>query len=132
MTERREINRKNRGFGKSVERNVARVLGGERVPLSGAVKSDKWTLTGDVRVTSHDGERLVAILECKGTSAITPKGDKTFTLKKSVLDQARDEAAREGAIGAVWVHWKQGKYRQDDYVILPAATFADMIERLKA
>ena len=126
-----ERNRINRGFGKGVERNVARILGGDRVPMSGAYKGEGFELKGDVRVKDASGERTIALVECKGSSAITPKGDKTFTLKKSVLDQAEREAAELGAIGAVWVHWRGANYRQDDYVILPASTFAAMIERLK-
>ena len=125
-----ERNRRNRGFGKGVERAVANILGGQRVPLSGAVKGREWTLLGDVHVKNGRGEN-VAVVECKGTSGITPKGEKTFVLKKSVLDQAQQEAESMDAVGAVWVHWRGANYRQDDYVILPSGVFIELVEMLK-
>src|SRR5687768_11153854 len=67
-----ERNNRNRGFGKSVERNVANLLGGERVPASGAIKTSNWNLLGDVQVKYEDGKQVLAVVECKGTSGITP------------------------------------------------------------
>src|SRR4051812_31607432 len=75
---RTEINARNRNFGKSVERSVAKLTGGDRVPASGAIKTSNLDLTGDVQVKDAAGRPLIKI-ESKGTSALTPSGDKTFT-----------------------------------------------------
>lgn len=127
----RKRNNANRNFGKAIERNVADLTGGERVPMSGAVKNSVWNLEGDVRVRYPDSSRVLSLIECKGTSGITPSGDKTFTLKKSVLDQAKKEGELVKAIPAVWLHWKNANYEQDDYVIIPAETYIKILDELK-
>ena len=127
----KDRNNRNRGFGKSVERTVAKLTGGDRVPASGAIKTSAWNLVGDVQVKDNT-KKIIALIECKGTSGITPSGDKTFALKKSVLDQATKEADLVGALGVVYIHWKNGEYAQDDYVIFSAAHFLRFIEDLKA
>lgn len=127
---RTEINAQNRQFGKSVERQIAKIVGGVRTPGSGAIKNSILNLEGDIRVRDAGGKRDLAVLECKGTSGITPKGDKTFTLKKSVLDQAHREADLVKAIGAVWLHWKQGEY-MDDYIIMRSSHFTRLLDYAK-
>ena len=111
-------NNRNRNFGKAVEREVAALVGGERTPGSGAFKHSNRNLTGDVEVRDGLGRGLAKI-ECKGVSVITPSGERTFTLKRHVLDQAFQEADIQREIPVVWVHWHQGRY-VDDAVIVPA------------
>src|SRR6478735_277456 len=113
--DRTQQNKRNRDFGKAVERQVAKVVGGERTPGSGAFKNSNRNLTGDVQVNDELGRGLCKI-ECKGVSVISAKGEKTFTLKKSVLDQAFQEADKQGEIGLLWIHWFNGSYMEDDYV----------------
>lgn len=66
-------------------------------------------------------------IEAKTTSAITPKGDKQFSLKKSVLDQAKREAEEVGAIAALWLHWNNGSHERDDYAIVPTNHFIELV-----
>lgn len=126
----KERNERNRNFGKSVEQRVATMTGGARTPMSGAIKNSNWNLTGDVEVKDASGRDFVKI-EVKGTSTITPKGDKTFTLKKSVLDQAVQEADDAGEIGLVYLHWLNAKYEEDDYVIFKTRHFLRLLELAK-
>jgi hypothetical protein len=128
--ERAAQNNRNRNFGKAVERKVADLTGGHRTPMSGAIKHSNWNLTGDVEVKDASGRDFLKI-ECKGTSTITPKGDKTFSLKKSVLDQAVKEAEDVGEIGVLYVHWANANYEHDDYVILKNAHFLRFLELAK-
>lgn len=114
FTTRKEQNNRNRNFGKDVERQVAKKTGGERTPGSGAFKFSNRNLTGDVQVNDELGRGLCKI-ECKGVSIINAKGEKTFTLKKSVLDQAFQEADKQGEIGVVWIHFLNNNY-DDDFV----------------
>lgn len=114
---RKEQNERNRRFGKDVERQVAKHVGGERTPGSGAFKFSNRNLTGDVQVNDAMGRGLCKI-ECKGVSIISAKGEKTFTLKKSVLDQAFQEADKQGELGVVWIHWLNGSYDNDDFVAM--------------
>lgn len=130
-SDRQKINDTNRKFGKGIERKVAQLTGGERVIMSGAAKWSSKNLIGDVQVMEPDSSRVLCMIECKGTSGITPKGDKTFILKKSVLDQAKSEAALMKAIAAVWIHWRQANYETDDYVILPSDSFLKLLELAK-
>ena len=127
---RQEQNNINRNFGKSIERNVAKLTGGERVPASGAIKNSVFNLEGDVRVPTPDNKRVLALIECKGASGITPKGEKVFALKYSVLKQARDEGRLVNALPVVWVHWRENNY-PDDFVILPSQEFLQILEDLK-
>lgn len=114
--DRKEINARNRQFGKSVERNVAKLVGGERTPGSGAFKLSNRNLTGDVEVRDNAGNGL-AKFECKGVSVITPSGDKTFTMKKSVLDQAFSEAHAAHEIPIVFIHWFENDYLNDHAIV---------------
>ena len=131
QSDRQKINNRNRNFGKSIEKNVAKLTGGNRVPMSGAIKGSIHQLEGDVRVMFPGERTTLALIECKGTSGITPKGDKTFTLKKSVLDQAKAEAKVQNAIAVVWVHWLNANYVQDDYTIIPSEDFLKLLELAK-
>ncbi len=121
-------NEMNRNFGKNVERAVAKITGGGRTPGSGAIKNSVLGLEGDVQVFYKDSRELLTLIECKGSSTITPAGDKTFTLKKSVLDQAKKEAEGLRAVAAVWVHWKSANYETEDYVILPSQAFVQLLD----
>lgn len=120
---RKEINDRNRNFGKAVERNVAKILDSEngssqRVPGSGAFKFSNKNLTGDVEVRDASGREFLKV-ECKGVSTLTPKGDRTFTLRKDVLDQAFKEARDAQELAAVWIHWLGVSYEQEDHVVVP-------------
>jgi hypothetical protein len=110
--DRTQQNKRNRNYGKDVERSVAKKVGGERTPGSGAFKFSNRNLTGDVQVNDALGRGLCKI-ECKGVSVISAKGEKTFTLKKSVLDQAFKEADVQGEIGVVWIHFLNNNYDED-------------------
>lgn len=114
---RRQINNQNRQRGKATEREVAKRLGGIVVPLSGAVKNSVMNLEGDVQVRDAEDAETIILVECKNTSTITPTGDRSFTLKKSVVEQAIDEAERMGAIGILRVHWHALKYDEDIGII---------------
>jgi hypothetical protein len=127
---RRQQNNINRNFGKSVERHVADLTGGTRVPMSGAIKNSVHNLEGDVSVRTKDGRKVLALIECKGTAGLTPKGEKVFALRHSVLQQATKEARLQKAIPATWIHWK-GETYQNDYVIIPSEDFLLMLETLK-
>ena len=119
-----------RDFGKRVEREVARRTGGERMPMSGAIKTSVRGLEGDVRVRDSTGQRDVFVIECKGAGQITPRGERTYVLKKSVLDQMVAEAERSGAIGLVYLHWKGNDF-SDDYVIFRSEHFFRFLEAAK-
>jgi hypothetical protein len=110
--DRTQQNKRNRNYGKDVERSVAKKVGGERTPGSGAFKFSNRNLTGDVQVNDALGRGLCKI-ECKGVSVISAKGEKTFTLKKSVLDQAFKEADVQGESGVVWIHFLNNNYDED-------------------
>lgn len=128
--DRRQQNNINRNFGKSVEREVARLTGGTRVPMSGAIKNSVHNLEGDVSVRSRDEKRVLALIECKGTSGITPKGDKVFSLKFSVLEQARKEAELQHAMPMVWIHPKGENYSKD-WIVIPSELGLEIIDILK-
>lgn len=124
---RAEINNRNRNFGKSIEREVAKRTGGERTPGSGAIKNSVKNLEGDVRVRDADNRRDIIVIECKGSSGLTPSGDKSFTLKKSVLEQMVNEAEIVGAIGALFIHWKHEEY-DTDFVVIRSDHFYRLVE----
>lgn len=115
---RKEINQRNREFGKSIERNVAKLLEGERTPGSGAFKFSNRNLTGDVEVKDRGGRDFLKV-ECKGTSVITPSGKRTYTLQKDVIDQTLSEAVAAGELPMLWIHWESAEYGLEDHVIVP-------------
>jgi len=131
--------KRNRGFGKAVENAVATMYNGDVVPASGAIKTSVWNLLGDVQIRADkalDNQPFV-VVECKGTSGITPAGDKTFTMKRSVVDQMVREAKSMKApgggrvIGALYVHWKNANYQTDDYVLLSSDDFGYLLDLAK-
>lgn len=128
---RQRQNNINRNFGKSIERNVAKLTGGERVPMSGAIKNSVHNLEGDVQVRSPDGKKVLSLIECKGTSGITPKGEKVFSLQKKFLDQMKKEGRAMHALPVLWLHWREANYTEDDYVIIPSKDFLELLETLK-
>lgn len=128
---RRRQNNINRNFGKSIERNVANLTGGDRVPMSGAIKNSVHNLEGDVQVRAPDGKKVLALIECKGTSGVTPKGDKIFSLQKKFLDQIKKEGRTMRALPVLWLHWRDANYAEDDYVIIPSKDFLELLEAMK-
>lgn len=125
--ERKRINKGNKKRGSDSERAIAKYLGGRRVPLSGAIKKGPYDLTGDVQVMHLNGARELLKLEVKTTSSVSPKGERSFVLKRSVLDQAEREAEEAGSIGALWIRWSGGAL-QKDHVVMSAAHFAELVE----
>jgi len=112
----RWINRRNKSFGKKVEQAVAKYLGGERTPGSGAFKRSNRNLTGDVEVDDNLGYPFLKV-ECKGVSTRDSGGEEVYTLRRRVLDQAVAEADASREIGAVWVHWHLGQYAHDHVIL---------------
>lgn len=128
---RTEINNTNRKYGRSVEQQVAKLTGGERTPGSGAIKNSVKNLEGDVRIQIPDTNRDFVVIECKATSTITPSGDRSYTLKKSVLDQMMREAEiSSNTVGLVFLKWKNLPYT-DDFVIFSSRHFFRFLEWAK-
>lgn len=123
---RTEINSRNRNFGKAVERAVAKKTGGTRTPGSGAIKNSVLNLEGDVRIRDSENKKDIIIVECKGSSGLTTKGDKTYTLKKSVLHQMIKEAELTGSIGVLYLHFLNEDYTED-YCIIKSNHFYDLV-----
>jgi hypothetical protein len=128
---RKQINSRNRRAGKATERKVAQLLGGTVIPLSGSIKDSVHNLEGDVTVRNVNGEREILKVECKTTSTITPKGDRTFTLKKSVLDQMKAEAEKAGSLGLLYIHWNGKSYENDDYVVWTSAHAVEAVRLMR-
>jgi hypothetical protein len=97
---RRQQNHINRQAGKRAEQRVAKDLGGERTPLSGAVKYSNRNLTGDVEVRNAKGRDFMKI-EVKNTAQFTASGEKSFTIKLPVIEQCLKEAHEAHEIAAV-------------------------------
>ena len=127
---RAEINNANRQYGKRAEREVAKRTGGERTPGSGAIKNSNKQLEGDVRVRDAKNKRDAFVIECKTCATLTPAGDHSFTLKKSVLDQMVKEADMGGAVGLLYLKWKGAQF-EDDYVIFKASHFYRFLDWAK-
>lgn len=126
--QRRKQNHINRNFGKSVEREVAKLTGGTRVPMSGAVKNSVHNLEGDVTIRTPDGKKTMFLLECKGQS---PKENaKSFQIKVPVLKQAQEEADLQKAFAAVWYHLKGENY-SEDWVMIPSQHFLRILEMMR-
>lgn len=115
--------------GKSVEREIAALVGGNRIPMSGAIKRGPYNLTGDIAVKDAAGREYMKI-ESKMTGAINPKGESIYTLNEKVLRQMYEEAQATGELGALWIHWKHKAYNRD-YVILVADDFMKLLEDAK-
>jgi len=114
---RRRINNTNRARGKATEREVAKRMDGIVVPLSGAVKNSVMNLEGDVQIRDLENKDTLFVIECKNSSTLTPKGDRSFTLKRSVVEQAFDEAEIQHAIGILRIHWHALKYDDDIAIV---------------
>lgn len=127
---RRQQNNINRNFGKSVEHQVAKLVGGTRVPMSGAVKNSVHNLEGDVSVRTRDGKKVLSLIECKGTAGINPQGEKTFNFKFSIMEQAIKEAALQKALPVLWIHPKGEKY-EDDYCVIPSSLILEVYDILR-
>lgn len=125
---RTDINNTNRQRGKNAERAVAKLTGGQVVPLSGAAKYSNKNLLMDVQVRDIEQTRDIIGIECKASSVITAKGDRSFTLKKSVLDQMVQESDTMKMIGALFVHFVSLRFIEDDYVIQSSKDFLDLVE----
>jgi len=81
-------------------------------------------------VDDADGHPFLYV-ECKGTGALSPSGEHTFTLKRSVLDQMVRESTEQRQIGVLWLHWKHGNYLQDDYAIIESHHLAELVRLAK-
>ena len=78
-----------REVARNQERNLAKRLGGKRIPLSGG-----GTIKGDV-LSKH------VLAECKTSHTLNAKGEKVMTLQKEWLVKAEEEARAEGKPFAV-------------------------------
>lgn len=83
-----------------------------------------------MHVDDADGHPFLYV-ECKGTGSLTPSGEQTFTLKRSVLDQMVREATDQRQIGVVWLHWKHSNYQQDDYAIIESRHLIELVRLAK-
>lgn len=100
------------------------------MPGSGAFKLSNKNLKGDIHVSDADGHNFLYV-ECKGTGRLSPAGEHSFTLKRSVLEQMFRESTDQRQIGAVWIHWKHANYLADDFAILEARHFAELVRLAK-
>lgn len=87
-------------------------------------------LKGDVHVDDVEGHPFLYV-ECKGTGRLTPNGEHTFTLKRSVLDQMFRESKDQSQLGVVWLHWKNANYETDDYAIIEAHHLIELVRLAK-
>ena len=117
--ERKQRNRLNRQRAKNMERRVARYLGGDRTPQSGAGNSK-----GDVAVlfTNRPGRYLV---ECKLTDQWF-NGHPAMSLSKAWLLKIQEEARQMNALFGILVF--RFHQRQDDYVLVRASDMAKLIK----
>jgi hypothetical protein len=100
--------------GKRVEKVVADKLGEQRTVGSGAFKKSNKNLTGDIDVHDNEGKAYIK-LEVKTTGAVNAAGEKTYSLNEKVLKQMEEEAHVAGELGALVIHYKNGK----SYVVMP-------------
>jgi hypothetical protein len=116
-------------YGASVERAVAKTVGGHKTIGSGAFKNTNNNLTGDVEVYDNSNQPFLK-LEVKARASQETKGEKTLTIAKSVLDQATKEADEAGEIGATWYHFK-GEQTTHGWVVMSAKHFTQLVEWAK-
>lgn len=109
--ERRERNRLNRQRAKTMERRIAKYLGGDRTPQSGAGSSK-----GDVTVmfANRPGRYVI---ECKLTELFDHYGP-SITISKAWLAKIHKEALQMNAVFGVLIYRYHG--RPDDYVLIRA------------
>jgi hypothetical protein len=124
---RREQNARNRDFGKETERRVAKKVGGERIPMSGAIKQGNFNLTGDVRVRDALNNNMMK-LEIKASSSISAKGEKQINIKLDWLKQMVQEAREAHEIGALTFHFKG---ESEEWYIFTEKDILDLIELAK-
>jgi hypothetical protein len=118
-----------RASGNRVEKLVARNLGGERTIGSGAFKNTNHNLTGDVEV--YDNEKRPFIkLEVKASGLLTAAGEKSFVMKRSVLDQMVKEADDAHELGALFLHFK-GQSVDDGFIVMSNKHFKELVELAK-
>jgi len=115
-----------RKSGDRVERLVAKELGGERVPMSGAAKN---FATGDVEIKDANGRKFVK-LEVKASGLISTSGEKSYILSKNVLDQMVQEAEKDGEVGALVIHFKNQPI-EEGYTIMSTKHFKMFLEWAK-
>lgn len=125
--ERRARNAQNRAMGKQAERRVAKLVGGERTPMSGAVKNSNRNLTGDVEVRDAMGRDFMKI-EVKVSSQTTASGEKSISIKRSWLEQAFRESKEAHEIGALAFRFKND---DKDYFIFTDEDIVELIEKAK-
>jgi hypothetical protein len=118
--ERRERNRLNRQRAKTMERRIAKLLGGDRTPQSGAGNSK-----GDVTVMfANRPGRFV--IECKLTELIDRDGP-SITISKAWLTKIHLEAEQMNAVFGVLIYRYHG--RPEDYVLIRAKDMQKVIKR---
>jgi hypothetical protein len=109
--ERRERNRMNRQRSKAMERRIAKFLGGDRTPQSGA-----GTTKGDVVVlfNNRPGKFLI---ECKLTE-LWRYGEPCIAISKAWLRKIHEEAKQTRALFGALIFRYHG--RTDDYMLIKA------------
>jgi hypothetical protein len=115
--EKRQRNRLNKQRAKAMERRIAKYLGGDRTPQSGAGSSK-----GDVTVlfANRPGRYLI---ECKLTEQF--KSDEpNITLSKIWLSKIQAEAKQMNALFGLLVF--RYHFRQTDYVLIRATDLAKL------
>ena len=107
--EKRQRNRLNKQRAKAMERRVAKYLGGDRTPQSGAGNSK-----GDVTVlfTNRPGRYLI---ECKLTEQFKNE-EPNITLSKIWLSKIQAEAKQMNALFGILLF--RYHFRQTDYVLI--------------
>lgn len=109
----RKQNALNRTRARNMEIRIAKLLGGYRVPMSGA-----GSIKGDVIVPSNFGTYLV---ECKYTARFTKTREPRFTFPAAFLPKLRKDVKSMAApFGILVFHFHDVS---GDYVILDEATW---------
>jgi hypothetical protein len=116
--------------GKRAEREVAKKLGGDRIPGSGALKKGPRDLTGDVQIPDADGRPYIKA-EVKVCGTLDALGRKSFRVTWEVVDQMIREAETAGQLGILDVHFKGESYGHD-LIVMKAAHFQQFLEDAKA
>lgn len=118
--ERRERNRLNRQRAKTMERRIAKLLGGDRTPQSGAGNSK-----GDVTVMfANRPGRFV--IECKLTELLNRDGP-SMTISKAWLSKIHQEAEQMNAVFGVLIYRYHGK--PDDFVLIRSKDMRKVLKR---
>lgn len=118
-----------RKSGARVERIVAKALGGERIPGSGAIKNSNKDLTGDVEIRDADNRPMLK-LEVKASGEIHTSGSKSYSLQKKTLEQMLKEATDANQLGALLIHFK-GDTLDQGYTIMSTRQFQELVEMAK-